>query len=66
MIIQHLCQGIANGAFLPTDDAKDCNYCDYRSVCGDVWTLAASNRKKIDNEDNLPLIPIRELRRSAK
>ena len=43
-IIEQLCEVIANGTFLPTDVAKDCHYCDYKTVCGDVWSLAANSQ----------------------
>ena len=61
--IDRLCRLIADGLFLPTDDKDDCNYCDYAAACGDTKALAASSKKKIDNENNKELVPLRELRR---
>lgn len=62
--IDLLCQLIAKGTFLPSDNPKDCEYCDYNRACGGNKDLAAASQSKIDNERNKELIPLRLLRRS--
>ena len=62
--IDRLCQLIAAGLFIPTDNEKDCGYCDYAAACGDTKALAAASKTKIDNESHVQLVPLRELRRS--
>ncbi len=32
-LLRHLLDGAAAGAFVPTDSADDCRYCDFRVVC---------------------------------
>lgn len=64
-IIESLCKSVAAGAFIPTDKKEDCNFCDYNSVCGNVDALCSASKTKIDNEENVALIPIRKLRRDG-
>jgi len=62
-ILEQLCEVIHHGAFLPTNDHEtDCTYCDYVTICGDVATVAAASRRKLDNRGNRLLKPLRELR----
>ena len=61
-ILGHLWGTVANGAFVATNDSKDCNYCDYRSICGDVETLAQESQGKLDDDRNRILEPFRALR----
>jgi ATP-dependent helicase/nuclease subunit B len=35
-ILERLVQIVSSGAFLATNNADDCKYCDYRGICGDV------------------------------
>ncbi len=62
--IERLCNLIASGAFVPTDKVKDCSYCDFKTACGDLTALTRASKTKIDNEQHLQLVPLRELRRS--
>ena len=64
--IDRLCQLIATGAFVPTDNEKDCGYCDYAAACGDTKALTVASKTKIHHEDNPLLVPIRELRPKKK
>lgn len=32
-LVGRLLDGVAAGTFVPTDDASDCRFCDYRSIC---------------------------------
>ena len=68
-VIERLCRLPAGGAFLASDDTKDCRFCDYRSACQavktDLGALCAASKKKIDNPDNTALQPFVELRRDA-
>jgi hypothetical protein len=62
-VLHHLCQIVANGAFLATNDPEeDCGYCDYRMICHDLEATAATSQLKLDNGRNQALKPIRELR----
>jgi ATP-dependent helicase/DNAse subunit B len=62
-IIEKLCRIASTSSFLATDNFKaDCTFCDYRVICGDVKATAAASRRKLENQDNESLQPIRELR----
>ena len=62
-VMGHLCQIVANGAFLATNDPEeDCGYCDYKSICHDLTATAVASQLKLDNGRNQALKPIRELR----
>ena len=62
-VMGHLCQIVANGAFLATNaPEEDCGYCDYRLICHDLAATAAASQLKLDNGKNQSLKPIRELR----
>jgi ATP-dependent helicase/nuclease subunit B len=61
-IIQNLSRIIASGAFLATDNAKDCAFCDYQPICRDVEATAARSGVKLDNPGNTMLNPFRALR----
>jgi ATP-dependent helicase/nuclease subunit B len=63
VVMERLCQIVANGAFLATNDPKeDCGYCDYQRVCHDIEATAAASQLKLANGRNQALKPIRELR----
>lgn len=53
---------IARGAFAATTDVKDCEYCDYRGLCGDVATVTAQSVTKLAEPDNTMLELYRQLR----
>jgi len=60
-IIEHLCEGLAAGAFPASDNAvEDCGYCDYGEACGKP---CAQTEVKLDDDSNTALQPMRELRR---
>jgi PD-(D/E)XK nuclease superfamily len=62
-VIERLCSILANGCFLPTNNAKeDCPFCDYLLICGNSDALAAASTRKLENLSNECLQPIRELR----
>jgi hypothetical protein len=62
-VMGHLCQIVANGAFLATNDPEeDCGYCDYQLICHDLVATAAASQLKLKNGRNKTLEPIRELR----
>ena len=62
--IDLLCQLIARGTFLPSNHAKDCEYCDYNRACGGHKDLAAASQTKLDNSKNKELVSLRTLRGS--
>ena len=62
-ILDQLCAGIANGAFIATNDSGvDCTYCDYRLICGDVDLVSAQSQQMLDHPENESLAPMRALR----
>ena len=61
-VLGNLIGVIRQGLFLPTDNKDDCNYCNYKTICGDTVALAASSAEKLGNSKNKMLKPIRELR----
>ena len=61
-VLQRLSRIAAGGAFLATDDAGDCNYCDYQTVCGNVAAVVGASRRKLANPANTILQPYLELR----
>lgn len=32
-VLEALCETIAQGSFVPTEDAHDCKFCDYKEIC---------------------------------
>jgi len=65
-VVRELCRLITAGAFIPTTDAgRDCLYCDYRPLCGDVESQAGGSMKKIMSGEEL-LGPIRTLREAVE
>jgi ATP-dependent helicase/nuclease subunit B len=64
-VLAELCTVIAAGAFAATtDDGRDCAWCDYRRVCGDVAAQAAASRRKILAGEPL-LAPLARLRAAS-
>jgi ATP-dependent helicase/nuclease subunit B len=61
-IIAKLCELRARGAFLATTSAKDCEYCDYASCCGDLRAVTAAAAAKLYHPGNTALAPFRDLR----
>ncbi len=61
-MFQSLCQSIAHGIFAPTNDEKDCNFCDFQPICQDVASITRSSDKKLRNPMNVWLQPLKELR----
>jgi RecB family exonuclease len=63
-LVDALATVIASGAFLPTDDASDCKYCDFAAACGEVVQLAENSSSCLDGGD-ARVVPHRELRRNG-
>jgi RecB family exonuclease len=62
-VLTRLAKIAANGAFLATTQAdKDCGFCDYRGICGDVEAVAAASARKLREPTNTILAPYAELR----
>jgi len=61
-LFQSLCQIIAHGVFAPTNDKKDCNFCDYQPICQDIDFVTQSSDEKLRNPMNVRLQPLKELR----
>lgn len=62
-VVERICASIENGAFLATDNKEDCQWCDYRPICGDVNQVVAQSKALLDQGDLVSLRPLRELRR---
>lgn len=65
-VLFHLNQIASTGAFLPTNDADDCSFCHYQSICGDVETVASYSQAKLDNPETVRLAPMKELRNDGR
>jgi len=63
-VVARLCRLISSGAFAPTTDDNDCQYCSYLPLCGDVASLAEGSRGKVLSGEPL-LRPLRELREES-
>lgn len=61
-IIEHLCRIVSGGAFIATNESKDCVYCEYQSICGDLPALARASQQKLNNPNNTSLSPFLTLR----
>jgi hypothetical protein len=62
-VLEQLSQIARSGAFLATNCAEDCKFCDYRPVCGDVESVVAASNAKLANAANGEVLkPILELR----
>ena len=59
-VLSKLCRIVADGAFLATNNEKDCTYCEYLPICG--HQIKEQAQLKLDNPDNDLLEPIRQLR----
>jgi hypothetical protein len=57
-----LCELLGSGCFVATDSAKDCEYCDYSLICGDVEAVTTASCAKLGNAENKLLEPFRRLR----
>ena len=65
-VLARLAKIAAAGAFLATTTAdKDCGYCDYRGICGDVDAVAAASVRKLKEPANAILSPYAELRNNG-
>ncbi len=62
-ILQDICQLIQRGVFPATTDSKDCQYCDYNTVCQDTdWVAAESIRMSLESRNQEALGLWRKLR----
>ncbi|MBI2192621.1 MAG: PD-(D/E)XK nuclease family protein [Planctomycetes bacterium] len=65
-IVGHLSQVVRQGVFLPTNEANDCKYCDYKGICGDVVAITRASQGKLLNPRNTELSPFVQLRPSEE
>jgi hypothetical protein len=62
-IVENLCRIVASGCFIATNDFnKDCTFCDYTMVCGDLRSVSEAAGRKLKNNANDELKPVSELR----
>jgi hypothetical protein len=62
-VLERLAKIASSGAFLATNQAdKDCGFCDYAGICGDVDGLARASDRKLKSPSNIILAPYAELR----
>jgi ATP-dependent helicase/nuclease subunit B len=66
LILERLAGIPAAGAFLATDCADDCKYCDYKTICRDFAAVTEASQKKLNNPANTVLQPFLELRRHGQ
>lgn len=50
-VVGKLCDIAAAGTFLPTNESKDCSYCDFLEVCGDPAKTARQASRKLAGDD---------------
>ncbi|MDX1930004.1 MAG: PD-(D/E)XK nuclease family protein [Pirellulaceae bacterium] len=66
-VLSHISDLIQRGAFIATSESEDCNYCDYKSVCGDPKQVTLQAKTKATEPCNqqllLPWIELRELQK---
>lgn len=53
---------IENGTFLATNDPKDCDYCNFRTLCGNHYQTAIIAKQHLENPQLVQLTPWREIR----
>lgn len=62
-LMERLCTTVSDGCFIATDNAeKDCTFCDYTMICDDLEAVAAASKRKLENDENVNLKSMRELR----
>jgi ATP-dependent helicase/nuclease subunit B len=62
-VLNRLARIASTGAFLATNQHdKDCGFCEYRGICGDVAAVAAASDRKLRSPANTILRPYAELR----
>ncbi len=61
-VIAELVEMLRTGCFPFTNDAKDVRYSDYRPAFGDVQEAAQAMDLKLNNPDNIALLPFQNLR----
>ena len=61
-ILSHICDAISAGAFIATNEASDCKFCEYNSVCGSPDQTAKSSRVQLENCHDKSLDSMRSLR----
>ena len=61
-VLELLARIVRNGAFLATNEDRDCGYCDFEGICGNVKNVAAASDAKLGSSKNTALEPFRELR----
>lgn len=57
---------MASGCFMPTTNSRDCQYCDYQAICGDVSAITKASQMKLENPENFLSHPFAELRENDR
>ncbi len=66
-VIERLCNLAGGGVFLPTDDAADCRFCDYKLICRPCEPLAERTGRALDGGEYPDRVDdYAELRREIK
>jgi ATP-dependent helicase/nuclease subunit B len=61
-ILAHLVQVAAGGTFNPSEEKKDCRFCDHQEACGDFEALTAAAAGKLEHGEDSRLAAFRKLR----
>ena len=64
-ILSHICDAISTGAFMATNDEKDCGYCEYLPICGDPAATSQQSLVQLKVCSDSALDPMRSLREIA-
>lgn len=62
-IIYRMVQIVSMGAFIATDTADDCRFCDFQPICRDIDTVTACGKTKMENPFNTRIQPFAALRK---
>lgn len=61
-VLRQIFDSIERGVFVPTNDAKDCGYCDYQPICGEPAETAEYSDRLLHIPGSSQLDPLRKLR----
>ena len=64
-LVSHICDAISAGAFLATNDSKDCGFCQYLPICGTPTATCSQSLIQLETCPDTALDPMRSLREIA-
>jgi hypothetical protein len=64
-VVDFLVRLVASGSFLATDEAGDCDFCDWAEICGDTAAAAAKTRALLESSSHEGVEMLRRLRQAG-